>query len=58
MDDASTGGSDFPGEEGGATGGEEPTGGEEDFAAGGEEGGGEDLSGEPIDFEDGEEPEV
>lgn len=57
VDDASTGGGDFPGEEGGATGGEE------DFAAddtgGGEEaGGGEDLSGEPIDFEDGAEPEA
>ena len=52
-------GRDFPGGEGGATGGEEPTGGAEDFAAdGGEEGGGEDLSGEPIDFEDGEEPEA
>ena len=57
VDDASTGGGDFPGGEGGATGGEE------DFAAddtgGGEEaGGGEDLSGEPIDFEDGAEPEA
>jgi len=52
---ADTGGGDFPGEEGGATGGE-------DFEApadtGGEEGGGEDLSGEPIDFEAGEEPEA
>jgi len=51
------GGGDFPGEEGGATGGED------DFAAddtgGGDEGGGEDLSGEPIDFEDtAEEPEA
>ena len=47
------GGGDFPGEEGGAEGGE-------DFEApeGGEEGGGEDLTGEPIDFEEpGEEPE-
>ena len=48
------GGGDFPGEEGGAEGGEdfgeEPTGGEEE--------GGEDLSGEPIDFEAGEEPEA
>jgi len=57
IDSADTGGGDFPGEEGGATGGEE------DFAAddtgGGEEaGGGEDLSGEPIDFEDGAEPEA
>ena len=57
VDDASTGGGDFPGGEGGATGGEE------DFAAddtgGGEEaGGGEDLSDEPIDFEDGAEPEA
>lgn len=50
------GGGDFPGEEGGAEGGEdfEDLGGEE----GGEEGGGEDLSGEPIDFEAGEEPEA
>lgn len=55
---ADTGGGDFPGEEGGAAGGEEPTGGEEDLATGGEEDGGEDLSGEPIDFEDGAEPEV
>lgn len=47
---ADTGGGDFPGEEGGG-GGEAPE-------AGGEEGGGEDLSGEPIDFEAGEEPEV
>lgn len=48
------GGGDFPGEEGGAEGGE-------DFGdeEGGEEGGGEDLSGEPIDFEEpGEEPEL
>ena len=48
------GGGDFPGEEGGAEGGE-------DFGdeEGGEEGGGEDLSGEPIDFEEpGEEPEA
>lgn len=51
------GGGDFPGEEGGAGGGEE--GGEEPAAGeeGGEEGG-EDLSGEPIDFEAGEEPEA
>lgn len=47
---ADTGGGDFPGEEGGG-GGEAPE-------AGGEEGGGEDLSGEPIDFEAGEEPEA
>lgn len=46
---ADTGGGDFPGEEGGG-GGEAPE-------AGGEEGG-EDLSGEPIDFEAGEEPEA
>lgn len=57
VDDASTGGGDFPGGEGGATGGEE------DFAAddtggGDDAGGGEDLSGEPIDFEDGAEPEA
>ena len=59
IDSADTGGGDFPGGEGGAEGGEEPTGGAEDFAAdGGGEGGGEDLSGEPIDFEDGEEPEA
>ena len=50
---ADTGGGDFPGEEGGAGGGEEDFGGEE----GGEEGG-EDLSGEPVDFEAGEEPEA
>lgn len=54
--DASTGGGDFPGGEGGATGGED------DFAAddagGGDTGGGEDLSDEPIDFEDGAEPEA
>ena len=53
IDSADTGGGDFPGEEGGAGGGED-FGGEE----GGEEGGGEDLSGEPIDFEAGEEPEA
>lgn len=47
---ADTGGGEFPGEEGGG-GGEAPE-------AGGEEGGGEDLSGEPIDFEAGEEPEA
>jgi len=53
IDSADTGGGDFPGEEGGAGGGED-FGGEE----GGEEGGGEDLSGEPVDFEAGEEPEA
>lgn len=62
VDDASTGGGDFPGGEGGAEGGEdfggEEEGGGEDLGAGGEEGGGEDLSGEPIDFEDGAEPEA
>ncbi len=47
---ADTGGGDFPGEEGGGGGAE----------AGAEapEAGGEDLSGEPIDFEAGEEPEA
>ena len=49
--DASTGGGDFPGEEGG--GGTDDSGGE-DF---GDEGG-EDLSDEPVDFEAGEEPEA
>ena len=49
---ADTGGGDFPGAEGGAEGGEDLGG-----DVGGEEGG-EDLSGEPIDFEDGEEPEA
>ena len=49
---ADTGGGEFPGEEGGAGGGGEAP------EAGGEEGGGEDLSGEPIDFEAGEEPEA
>ena len=49
------GGGDFPGDEGGAGGGEEDFGGEE---GGAEEEGGEDLSGEPIDFEAGEEPEA
>lgn len=53
---ADTGGGDFPGEEGGAGGGEDF--GAEEPAAGGEEEGGEDLSGEPIDFEAGTEPEV
>jgi len=57
VDDASTGGGDFPGGEGGATGGGE--GPEADDTGGGDEaGGGEDLSGEPIDFEDGAEPEA
>ena len=53
--DASTGGGDFPGGEGG--GGEEA--GIDDLGgdAGGEEGG-EDLTDEPIDFEDGAEPEA
>ena len=55
------GGGDFPGGEGGAEGGEE--GGDVDALAGddagGEEGEGEDLTGEPIDFEEpGEEPEA
>ena len=51
------GGGDFPGEEGGAEGGEDF--GDEEAPEGGEEGGGEDLSGEPIDFEEtGEEPEA
>ena len=59
VDDASTGGGDFPGGEGGAEGGEDLAGDATDFEAGGEEaGGGEDLSGEPIDFEDGAEPEA
>jgi hypothetical protein len=53
---ADTGGGEFPGGEGGAEGGED-FGGEEGGTEGGEEGG-EDLTGEPIDFEDGEEPEV
>lgn len=53
---ADTGGGDFPGGEGGAGGGEDF--GAEEPAAGGEEGGGEDLSGEPIDFEAGTEPEA
>lgn len=51
------GGGDFPGEEGGAEGGEDFGGEEGGEEAGGEEGG-EDLSGEPIDFEAGEEPEA
>lgn len=51
------GGGDFPGDEGGAGGGEDFGG--EEAPEGGEEGGGEDLSGEPIDFEEtGEEPEA
>lgn len=57
--DASTGGGDFPGGEGGAEGGED-FGGEEggtEAPEGGDEGG-EDLSGEPIDFEDEEIPEA
>ena len=48
------GGGDFPGDDGGATAGEEPT--PDDL--GGEEGGGADLSDEPVDFEAGEEPEA
>jgi len=48
------GGGDFPGEEGGAEGGEDLGGAD----SGGEEGGGEDLTDEPIDFEDGAEPEA
>jgi hypothetical protein len=48
------GGGEFPGEEGG---GGETEAGAEAPEAGGEEGG-EDLSGEPIDFEAGEEPEA
>ena len=51
--DASTGGGEFPGDDGGATAGEEPV--PDD---GGADDGGEDLSGEPIDFEAGEEPEA
>ena len=51
---ADTGGGEFPGEEGGGGGAEA---GAEAPEAGGEEGG-EDLSGEPIDFEAGEEPEA
>ena len=54
------GGGDFPGGEGGATGGGEEGG--EDLggadAGGADAGGGEDLSAEPIDFEDGAEPEA
>ena len=52
---ADTGGGEFPGEEGGGGGGEDLEAPED---LGGEEEGGEDLSGEPIDFEAGEEPEV
>ena len=52
------GGGEFPGEEGGAGGGEEDFGGEEGGGEAGGEEGGEDLSGEPIDFEAGEEPEA
>ena len=52
------GGGDFPGEEGGAGGGEEDFGGEEGGGEAGGEEGGEDLSGEPVDFEAGEEPEA
>lgn len=52
VDDASTGGGDFPGGEGGGT-ADIP----EPDDAGGEEGGA-DLSGEPVDFEAGEEPEA
>ena len=54
------GGGDFPGGEGGAEGGEEGGADVDALAgddAGGEEGGA-DLGGEPIDFEDGEEPEA
>lgn len=51
---ADTGGGEFPGEEGGGGGAEA---GAEAPEAGGEEGG-EDLSGEPIDFEAGAEPEA
>ena len=59
VDDASTGGGDFPGGEGGATGGEDLGGAEGGEDLGGDDaGGGEDLSGEPIDFEDGAEPEA
>ena len=59
VDDASTGGGDFPGGDGGAEGGED-FGGEEggEDLGGDEAGGGEDLSDEPIDFEDGAEPEA
>ena len=59
IDDASTGGGDFPGGEGGAEGGED-FGGEEggEDLGGADAGGGEDLSDEPIDFEDGAEPEA
>ena len=60
---ADTSGGEFPGgEAGGGEGGAgvpdltAPEGGEE--AGGGEEGGGADLTGEPIDFEAGEEPEA
>lgn len=57
--DASTGGGEFPGEEGGATGGEDDfTADDAGGEAGGGDEGGEDLSGEPIDFESGEEPEA
>lgn len=51
------GGGDFPGGEGGDT-GEDPTPGDDTGDAGDADAGGEDLSGEPIDFEDGEEPEA
>ena len=53
----SGGGGDFPGEEGGADAGEAPEPGAEGGEEAGEEGGA-DLTGEPIDFEDGEEPEA
>ena len=56
--DASGGGGEFPGEEGEAAGGEDDFAADDTTAGGGEEAGGEDLSGEPIDFEDGEEPEA
>jgi len=52
------GGGDFPGGEGGAEGGEDLGGAEGGADSGGEEGGGEDLTDEPIDFEDGAEPEA
>lgn len=55
---ADTSGGEFPGGEAGGGGGGEEFGGEAPPEAGGEEGGGADLTGEPIDFEAGEEPEA
>ena len=54
---ADTSGGEFPGGEAGGGGGED-LGGEAPTEAGGGEEGGADLTGEPIDFEAGEEPEA